>query len=189
MIERDPAQLNVISPVARSEFILGGQKSGKSHRAELLACSWLQQSSAHRAVLLATAQPWDEEMRQRITRHQHDRTKRVPGLQTVEEPLELAQALTLHSQRHTLVAALSARHLDGGRFAIDAERSAMKKFIALWLLCLTALLPAHALQLVDDRGVSVSFVQSPQRIISLLPSLTESICGLDQCQRLVGQIL
>ena len=103
MIERDPAQLNVISPVARSEFILGGQKSGKSHRAELLACSWLQQSSAHRAVLLATAQPWDEEMRQRITRHQHDRTKRVPGLQTVEEPLELAQALTLHSQRHTLV--------------------------------------------------------------------------------------
>lgn len=62
----------------------------------------------------------------------------------------------------------------------------MKKFIALWLLCLTALLPAHALQLVDDRGVSVSFVQSPQRIISLLPSLTESICGLDQCQRLVG---
>lgn len=103
MIERDPAQLNVISPVARSEFILGGQKSGKSHRAELLACSWLQQSYAHRAVLLATAQPWDEEMRQRITRHQHDRTKRVPGLQTVEEPLELAQALTLHSQRHTLV--------------------------------------------------------------------------------------
>lgn len=62
----------------------------------------------------------------------------------------------------------------------------MKKLVTLWLWCLAALLPAHALQLVDDRGVSVSFAQTPQRIVSLLPSLTESVCGLDQCQRLVG---
>jgi iron complex transport system substrate-binding protein len=32
----------------------------------------------------------------------------------------------------------------------------------------------------------VSFAQSPQRIVSLLPSLTESVCAMDQCQRLVG---
>ena len=63
----------------------------------------------------------------------------------------------------------------------------MKKVAALWLvLCLTALSPAHALQLLDDRGVSVTFAQSPQRIVSLLPSLTESICAMEQCQRLVG---
>lgn len=103
MSERDPARRPLSSRVARSEFILGGQKSGKSRRAELLARTWLQQSPEHRAVLLATAQPWDEEMRQRITCHQHDRAERVPGLQTVEEPLALAQALTRHSQRHTLV--------------------------------------------------------------------------------------
>lgn len=60
---------------------------------------------------------------------------------------------------------------------------------ALWFLLLTAcaaLMPARALQLTDDRGVSVSFAQSPQRIVSLLPSLTESVCAMDQCQRLVG---
>ena len=63
----------------------------------------------------------------------------------------------------------------------------MKKVAALWLvLCLAALVPAHALQLRDDRGVSVTFAQSPQRIVSLLPSLTESICAMEQCQRLVG---
>lgn len=45
---------------------------------------------------------------------------------------------------------------------------------------------AHALQIQDDRGITVSFAQPPQRIVSLLPSLTESICALDQCQRLVG---
>lgn len=58
--------------------------------------------------------------------------------------------------------------------------------IFLLLAACAALLPAHALQLTDDRGVSVSFAQSPQRIVSLLPSLTESVCAMDQCQRLVG---
>lgn len=88
---------------ARSELILGGQKSGKSRRAELLARSWLAQSPAHQAVMIATAQPWDEEMRERIARHQTDRAERVPGMQTVEEPLALARALTSHSQPQTLV--------------------------------------------------------------------------------------
>lgn len=43
-----------------------------------------------------------------------------------------------------------------------------------------------AIQVTDDRGVVVKFTQTPQRIVSLLPSLTESICELGQCQRLVG---
>jgi iron complex transport system substrate-binding protein len=58
--------------------------------------------------------------------------------------------------------------------------------IFLLLAACAAVVPAHALQLTDDRGVSVSFAQSPQRIVSLLPSLTESVCAMDQCQRLVG---
>lgn len=89
--------------VARSELILGGQKSGKSRRAELLARDWLAQSPGHRAVLIATAQPWDEEMRERIARHQQDRAQRVPGMHTVEEPLELAQAIQRQSRPGTLV--------------------------------------------------------------------------------------
>ncbi|MDO9360102.1 MAG: bifunctional adenosylcobinamide kinase/adenosylcobinamide-phosphate guanylyltransferase [Polaromonas sp.] len=89
--------------VLRSELILGGQKSGKSRRAESLAQGWLAQAPDHRAVLIATAQPWDDEMRQRITRHQQDRAGRVPGMATVEEPLQLAQAITQHSRAQTLV--------------------------------------------------------------------------------------
>ena len=89
--------------VSSSELILGGQKSGKSRRAELLARQWLAESPTHRAVLIATAQPWDEEMRVRIQRHQSDRAARVPGLVTVEEPLQLAAALQRHSQPQTLV--------------------------------------------------------------------------------------
>ncbi|MEJ8856455.1 helical backbone metal receptor [Variovorax robiniae] len=40
--------------------------------------------------------------------------------------------------------------------------------------------------LVDDRGVSVTLTQSPRRIVSMLPSLTETVCALNACERLVG---
>ena len=55
----------------------------------------------------------------------------------------------------------------------------------LWLLC-ACWLPVSALQVVDDRGVTVTLPRSPQRIVSLLPSLTEAVCTLDRCERLVG---
>lgn len=91
------------SPIARSELILGGQKSGKSRRAELLARDWLAQSPQHHALLIATAQPWDDEMRARIQRHQSDRAARVPGLHTLEEPRDLAAVLQRESTPHTLI--------------------------------------------------------------------------------------
>jgi adenosylcobinamide kinase/adenosylcobinamide-phosphate guanylyltransferase len=89
--------------VARSELILGGQKSGKTRRAEALAAAWLAQSPAHRAVYIATAQAWDEEMGERIARHRTDRAQRVPAMATVEEPLELVRAIGAHSRADTLV--------------------------------------------------------------------------------------
>jgi len=45
---------------------------------------------------------------------------------------------------------------------------------------------ALALQVTDDRGVVVQFDKTPQRIVSLLPSLSETVCELGQCARLVG---
>ncbi len=88
---------------ARSEFILGGQRSGKSGRAEMLARDWLAADAAHGAVLIATGQGFDDEMRERIERHQQDRAARVPGLRTVEEPLELCATLRSLSTPHTLL--------------------------------------------------------------------------------------
>ena len=89
--------------VAKTELMIGGQKSGKSRRAELLAKDWLLQSPDHKAVLIATAQAWDEEMQQRIARHQRDRAERVPGLTTVEEPLHLVQTISRLTRPDTLL--------------------------------------------------------------------------------------
>jgi len=85
------------------ELILGGQRSGKSRRGELLAGDWLARSPAHRAVLIATAHAGDDEMRVRIERHRSDRAARLPALTTIEEPLALGRAIRAQSAARTLV--------------------------------------------------------------------------------------
>jgi iron complex transport system substrate-binding protein len=44
----------------------------------------------------------------------------------------------------------------------------------------------NAITLRDDRNIELTFATSPQRIISLVPSVTESVCVLGACKRLVG---
>ena len=62
----------------------------------------------------------------------------------------------------------------------------MKNLYLAFTIALTVAGAAQALQVTDDRGVTVTFTQPPKRIVSLLPSLTETVCELGQCQRLVG---
>lgn len=75
------------------ELILGGAKSGKSRTAEDRAAAWLAADPGHRAALIATALPGDEEMAARIARHRRDRAARVPALETVEAPRGLGATL------------------------------------------------------------------------------------------------
>ena len=60
----------------------------------------------------------------------------------------------------------------------------MTRFLALLLIALS--LPARAVDIRDDLGQVTSLPAPPQRIVSLLPSLTETVCELGACARLVG---
>uniref|UniRef100_Q3ASB4 Adenosylcobinamide kinase n=1 Tax=Chlorobium chlorochromatii (strain CaD3) TaxID=340177 RepID=Q3ASB4_CHLCH len=67
-------------------YVTGGARSGKSSFA-------LQQALTYQnRVFLATAEPFDDEMRQRISKHQQERLEHFT---TIEEPLNLEQALKM----------------------------------------------------------------------------------------------
>lgn len=72
-----------------SLFVIGGARSGKSRYAQARA-----EETGLERIFIATAQAFDNEMRERIVRHQADRDALW---QTVEAPLDLADAVERHS--------------------------------------------------------------------------------------------
>ena len=65
-------------------LVLGGARSGKSRYAQQLA------EQSQQVMFIATAKASDDQMREKIERHREDRPQ---DWQTIEEPLELPQAL------------------------------------------------------------------------------------------------
>lgn len=62
----------------------------------------------------------------------------------------------------------------------------MKRLLASLLMMALAGLAQAAVTVKDDRGHTVTLTEVPRRIVSLLPSLTETVCELGDCARLVG---
>lgn len=79
-----------------STLVLGGARSGKSSHAEKFA-----RETGLARVYLATAQAYDEEMRERIARHQADRAE--DGWRTIEEPIGLAAVIARNAIPDTVL--------------------------------------------------------------------------------------
>lgn len=58
-------------------------------------------------------------------------------------------------------------------------------FIVSWAILVNVAF-AQGAQVTDERGVTQRWSAPPQRVVSLLPSLTETVCALGACERLVG---
>jgi len=69
----------------RRVLVLGGARSGKSRTAQALA-----ETASDRRIYVATAQAFDDEMRERIAHHQ---TERDSLWETLEAPFELARTI------------------------------------------------------------------------------------------------
>lgn len=80
---------------AHLTLILGGARSGKSRYAEELAIG-----SGLRKVYLAPAEAFDDEMAERIARHRADRGD---AWQTVDCPIDLADAISTHNAHDTVL--------------------------------------------------------------------------------------
>jgi adenosylcobinamide kinase / adenosylcobinamide-phosphate guanylyltransferase len=65
-------------------LITGGARSGKSDYAQQITKPY------GKKAFIATAEPFDDEMKQRIIRHKHDRDA---SFHLIEEPIELARAI------------------------------------------------------------------------------------------------
>lgn len=77
-------------------FFVGGCRSGKSRQALQAADSY---PGEHR-IFIATCIPRDDEMKQRVVQHQHERG---PIWQTVEAPVDLARAVVEQGRDADLV--------------------------------------------------------------------------------------
>jgi adenosylcobinamide kinase/adenosylcobinamide-phosphate guanylyltransferase len=98
-------------------FVVGGQRSGKSRYAEALV-----EKSGRRPLYVATAEPGDGEMAERIRLH---RARRGPDWRTVEEPLAIAEVVAAEARPDTAVLVdcltLWLANLMGAGRDVDAE--------------------------------------------------------------------
>lgn len=78
-----------------SLFVLGGARSGKSRYAQARA-----EAAGGNPVFIATAEAFDDEMRERIARHRADRDARWT---TVEAPRDLPAAIDALNAREAVV--------------------------------------------------------------------------------------
>ncbi|WP_112663829.1 bifunctional adenosylcobinamide kinase/adenosylcobinamide-phosphate guanylyltransferase [Microvirga flavescens] len=125
-----------IAPSSRRVLVLGGARSGKSRIAQELA-----EKSGLELLYVATAQAWDDEMRERIAHH---RTTRDERWSTHEEPLHLADALRLQTR---------------------ASRVVLVDCLTLWLS--NVMLAAHDLDAVlSDLEAAVTAASGPLILVS-----------------------
>lgn len=117
-----PDETFLLSPLS---FVIGGARSGKSGLAERLVTG-----AGLTRRYIATAEAWDDEMRDRIARHRADRGA---GWITVEAPLDLIAALAEANQGEVVLIDCATLWLTNHLLAdhdLEAETTALLAALA-----------------------------------------------------------
>lgn len=70
--------------------------------------------------------------------------------------------------------------------SLDKPNALAIYFIAACLWLVASSCAQAAIRVQDDRGITHEWATPPARIVTLLPSFSETVCALNACQRLVG---
>ena len=156
------------------QLILGGARSGKSRLAEKLAAE-----SGYAVTYIATSQPLDGEMNERV---RHHRERRPGHWALVEEPLELARVLRDNAGAETFLLVdcltlwLTNLLMLEDPQRLDAERDAL-------LACL-AELPGEIVFVSNETGMGVvPLGELTRRYVDEAGWLHQALA--ERCQRVV----
>lgn len=143
-----------------STLILGGARSGKS----ALALKYAERDEDRR-IFIATAQALDDEMAARIARHREDRQE---NWETVEAPLDLAEAIARHGGegRAVLIDCLTLwlSNIDHEGCDIDFETEALVAAINGTAASIILVSNEIGLGLVPDTPLGRSFRDAQGRL-------------------------
>ncbi|AHF68942.1 MULTISPECIES: bifunctional adenosylcobinamide kinase/adenosylcobinamide-phosphate guanylyltransferase [Pseudomonas] len=156
------------------QLILGGARSGKSRLAERLAAE-----SGLSVLYIATSQPLDGEMNQRVISH---RQRRPDSWGLVEEPLELARVLRENAAiGHCLLVDCMTLWLTNLLMLDDPERLAQEREALLECLCE---LPGDIIFVSNETGLGVvPLGELTRRYVDEAGLLHQAIA--ERCQRVV----
>jgi adenosylcobinamide kinase / adenosylcobinamide-phosphate guanylyltransferase len=156
------------------QLILGGARSGKSRLAEKLACD-----SDLNVTYIATSQPLDGEMSERVAHH---RARRPSSWALIEEPLELARVLreNARTDRCLLVDCLTL-WLTNLLMLDSAERLTVERDALLDCL---ATLPGEIIFVSNETGMGVvPLGELTRRYVDEAGWLHQALA--ERCQRVV----
>jgi adenosylcobinamide kinase / adenosylcobinamide-phosphate guanylyltransferase len=128
-------------------LIVGGCRSGKSRFALELASRL-----GKRKVFIATAEPFDDEMRERIAKH---RAARGPEWRTVEAPVALDQAVRDHAADADVIVIDCLTVWLGNLLFPDPQSSRWKPDAFSSLLAALAARRVHVIAVSDEVGMGI----------------------------------
>lgn len=157
-------------PEGTLTFLLGGARSGKSAHAERLV-------TAHQApwTYIATAEAYDDEMRERISLH---RERRGEGWLTLDSPLDLAETLSnVPDGRPVLVDCLTlwlSNHLLA-EHDLEAESAALEAVLSKPRGAWFAVANEVGLGIVPDNALARRFRDAAGRLNQRIAARADSV--------------